>query len=383
MTTVDEAHTVPPVTDTEPEPDKPRRRRRGLWLALGGVLIAAAAAAGAWLWGSNTSTETPPATAGPAAIATVERGRISATESWDGTLDHGTPFTATSSGEGTITRLVDQGAAVERGAELFRVDERPVTLLYGRVPMFRDLGPGDTGVDVGQLETNLAELGYGGFTVDDQYTSSTAGAVRAWQADTGAAPTGTVARGDVIFVPEGGQVDELRARVGDVVEPGRAILDITGTDQVASLEADVDDRDRFEVGTAVTVVLPGGDDVAGTVSATAVVDVAPEGAGGEAGGDTETESVLQVEIAVNEAAPDEFIGASVDVVAAVDERTDVLFVPVNALLALSEGGYGLEIVDDDGTTSIVAVETGLLGGGRVEVTSPDIAEGTVVGVAGR
>ena len=385
MTTVDEAHSAPPTTDDEPGPaePRPRRRRRGLvWLALGGVLIAGAGV-GVWVWAGSASTESSPVATGPAATATVGRGTISATDSWDGTLGHGTPFTVTSSGEGTITRLAVQGAAVERGSELYRVDERPVMLLYGVVPMYRDLGPGDSGVDVGQLEANLAELGYGGFTVDDVYTLSTAGSVNAWQADIGAVQTGVVARGDVIFLPAGGQVETLRSDVGRVVEPGAAVLDIAGTDQVARLEADIDDRDRFEAGTAATVVLPGGDEVAGTVSATAVVEVAPEGADGAAGGDTGTEPVLQVEVTLNEAAPDEFIGASVDVIVAIDERTDVLFVPVNALLALSEGGYGLEIVADDGTTSIIPVETGLFGAGKVEVNSPDITEGTVVGVAGR
>lgn len=382
MTAVEDAHTAPPVTDADPELDEPRRRRRGLWLVLGAVLIAVAAAGGGWLWASDTTTETAPDASGPLVTATVERGTLTATEIFDGTLDHGTPFTVTGSAEGTITRLVGQGRTVERGAELYRVDERPVALLYGAVPMFRGLGPGDSGADVGQLEANLAELGYGGFTVDDQYTSSTAAAVRAWQADIGAVQTGTVDRGEVVFLPEGGQVDVLRARVGETVSPGRAILDITATDQVVSLEAGVDDRDRFEVGTEVIVVLPGGDEIAGTVSATAVAEVASEGAGAE-GGDTDTESVLQVEVAVNENAAEEFVGASVDVVVGVDERTGVLVVPVNALLALSEGGFGLEVVADNGTTSIVPVDTGLFADGKVEVTSADVAEGTVVGVAGR
>lgn len=179
MTAVEDAHTAPPVTDADPELDEPRRRRRGLWLVLGAVLIAVAAAGGGWLWASDTTTETAPDASGPLVTATVERGTLTATEIFDGTLDHGTPFTVTGSAEGTITRLVGQGRTVERGAELYRVDERPVALLYGAVPMFRGLGPGDSGADVGQLEANLAELGYGGFTVDDQYTSSTAAAVRA------------------------------------------------------------------------------------------------------------------------------------------------------------------------------------------------------------
>jgi peptidoglycan hydrolase-like protein with peptidoglycan-binding domain len=376
VTTVDDAHVAPPVTDAEPEPDEPRRRRRGLaWLALGGGLIGAAGA-GAWLWAGNTSTESAPAAAGPVATAVIERGAIAATETWDGTLDHGTPFTVAGGTEGTITRLADQGETVKRGDELYRINEQAVVLLYGEVPMYRDLGPGASGADVKQLERNLAELGYGGFAVDKQYSSSTAAAVRAWQGDIGAGSTGTVARGEVVFLPEGRQVDTLRADIGDVVAPGTEILDITGTDQVVSLEADVDDRDRFEIGSQVTVVLPGGNEIAGTVSVTTVVEIASEE-------DPDAEPILQAEVALNEKAPEAFVGGPADVVVAVDERSDVLLVPVNALLALSEGGYGLEVVGDDGSLSIVPVETGLFGQGRVEIKSGDVSEGTVVGVAGR
>jgi peptidoglycan hydrolase-like protein with peptidoglycan-binding domain len=387
VTRVDDPDTAPPVTDTVVEPDEPELRepgrRRLAWLGLG-VAILAAAGVGVWLWVANTSTAADPATAGLEATATVERGTISATESWDGTLQRGTPFTVKTSAQGTVTRLAGQGATVGRGAVLFRVDEQPAVLLSGVVPMYRDLRPGAAGADVEQLESNLAQLGYRGFTVDDEYTASTARAVSAWQEAIGATATGMVARGDVVFAPEGGQVDTLRTQIGDVVAPGTAVLDIAGGGQVVNLDVDVDDLDRFGVDTAVTVRLPGGDEVSGSVSA-ATVATGREGQDAMSGdGDTaDTEPIVQVEIALDDNAPNQLIGAPVEVVVAVDERTDVLLVPVNALLGLADGGYGLEVVGDDGTTSIVPVETGLFGEGKVEVTSADIAEGTVVGVAGR
>lgn len=391
MTRVDDPHTAPPVIDTTPEPGEagrgePGRRGRGLVLLGLGAAVIAAAGIGIWLWAADSSTDGAPATTGPEATATVEVGTISATESWDGTLGRGTPFTVKSSAAGTVTRLADPGTAVRGGDVLFRVDEQPVILLSGAVPMYRDLGPGDAGADVEQFETNLAALGYLGFTVDDQYTSSTGDAVRAWQGAVGATATGMVGRGAVIFAPEGGRVATLRSGVGDVVAPGTAVLDIAGTDQVVGLQVDVDDLDRFDVGTGVTVRLPGGDEVTGRVSAAMVVGagpVSPEGNSGGGGMTTEPEPVVEVEIALDGNAPDQFVGAPVDVVVPVDERTDVLVVPVNALLALAEGGYALEVVADDGTTSIVPVETGLFGDGKVEVESADIADGTVVGVAGR
>jgi multidrug efflux pump subunit AcrA (membrane-fusion protein) len=366
-------------TGAEPQADEARHRRRWLVLpALGAALIAVGA--GAWLWAGNPSGEGASAVAGPVRTATVARGTISATESWDGTLEYGAPVTVKSSAAGTITRLVDQGATLERGDELYRVNERPVILLFGAVPMYRDLAAGDSGVEVRQLETNLAKLGYRGFSVDRAYTASTAVAVRAWQRDSGAEQTGLVARREVVFVPNGGRVDALHVSVGDVVAPGAPLLDITGADQVVVVEAALEDRSRFDLDAKVTVLLPGGEEVPGRVSAMRVVKTA-SGESGQ-GGATDAESILEIEVAVNEA-PRELVGAPVEVVVGIDERADVLLVPVSALLALAEGGYGLEVVRDDGTTKIVRVDTGLFADGKVEVQGAGIAEGMVVGVAGR
>jgi peptidoglycan hydrolase-like protein with peptidoglycan-binding domain len=387
--------TLPPIAYTEAEPDVARRRRRGLiWLALGGTVVAAAGVV-AWLWMSNVSTEPAPAAAGPVATAEVTRATLTATETWDGTLGHGSPFTVAAQGGGsasesesfspssTVTRLVDQGARVERGDELFRVNEQPVTLLMGKIPMYRDLVPGDSGPDVRQLEVNLEKLGYGGLTADGVYTSSTAEAVRDWQADTGAEETGVVSRGSVVFIRERGRVDSLYVDVGDPVSPGAPVLDITGTEQVVSLEVDVDDRDLVEVDTDVTVALPDGTEIAGTVTSLNVVEPEPPAGVAEGAIAPPEDPVAEVEVTLAGRAPKEFIDGPVDVIVGVDERAGVLSVPVNALLALAEGGYGLEIVSDDGSTKLVAIDTGLFAEGRVEVTGDGITEGTVVGVAGR
>jgi hypothetical protein len=363
-----------PGQGAEPAPDRPRRRRpRWWWIGLGAVLVAAAAAGG-WTWTSNSAPAPASSGPGPVATAVVERGTITATQQWDGTLAAGTPFTVTAGAGGVITRLAEPGAAVERGDVLYRRNEQPVVLLLGPVPMYRDLAPGDTGADAEQLAANLESLGYRGFT--DQ-------AVRNWQADLGVPRTGRVSMADVVFLPEGGRVDSLHAGVGMRIAPGAPVLTITGTDQVVNVQAELADRDRLRADTEVTVVLPDGAEAAGTVATIAAADV-PAGAGeGAAGGGTEPESLLEVEIALAEPAPEELIGTTVEVVVATDRRESVLLVPVTALLALAEGGYGLEVVDEDGTSSIVTVTTGLFAAGKVEVGGPDIAAGTVVGMAGR
>ena len=59
-----------------------------------------------------------------------------------------------------------------------------------------------------------------------------------------------------------------------------------------------------------------------------------------------------------------------------ESRKGVLTVPINALLGLAEGGYGVRTADG----RIVAVTPGLFSRGVVEVTGDGIAEGTEVEV---
>jgi hypothetical protein len=56
----------------------------------------------------------------------------------------------------------------------------------------------------------------------------------------------------------------------------------------------------------------------------------------------------------------------------------VLAVPVTALVALSEGGYAVEVQGADGTTRLIAVETGLFADGTVEVTGSGLEAGMLV-----
>lgn len=58
---------------------------------------------------------------------------------------------------------------------------------------------------------------------------------------------------------------------------------------------------------------------------------------------------------------------------------NVLGVPVNALLALQGGGYGVEVVTGR-TGHLAGVTTGLYSGTLVQVTGSGITAGTVVEV---
>ena len=68
-------------------------------------------------------------------------------------------------------------------------------------------------------------------------------------------------------------------------------------------------------------------------------------------------------------------GASVSVSIVRRKAENVLAVPVNALLALAEGGYGIEV---DGTGELLPVETGLFADGQVQVTGDGLEPGMKV-----
>jgi multidrug efflux pump subunit AcrA (membrane-fusion protein) len=59
-------------------------------------------------------------------------------------------------------------------------------------------------------------------------------------------------------------------------------------------------------------------------------------------------------------------------------RENVLAVPVNALVALLEGGYAVERVAADGTTELIGVEPGIFEDGWVEVRGDGLDAGDPV-----
>nr|WP_281262207.1 peptidoglycan-binding protein [Umezawaea tangerina] len=235
------------------------------------------------------------------------------------------------------------------------------------------MAPGTTGADVAQFEQNLSALGYTGFTADDTYTEATAAAVRGWQGDLGVAKTGTVDQGRIAHAAGPVRVDGLKAAVGDRARPDTAVLTRTGTVRLVTAELDVSDERLVVRDAPVTLTLPDGKPTTGRITDSRTV-VDP--------GDGKADPVTKIAVTVT---PDDAAvlagldRASVRVGFTAAEREDVLTVPVAALLALAEGGYGVQVVED-GATRIVPVRTGMFAAGRVEVTGDGLAEGTTVGM---
>jgi multidrug efflux system membrane fusion protein len=359
-----------------------RRRRTGRAAIAVGAVIAAGAAAiaanGVGLAGvfggddasSSEQSDLPPAT------AKITKETLVDTVTRSGDLGFGDATTVAGRLTGTVTSLPATGSTVTRGKAIYKVDNKPVVLLYGKLPAYRALSSGDEGADVKQFEQNLGALGYDGFTVDDEYTSSTASAVQEWQDDLGLSETGTVELGRVFYAKGQVRVDAYKAALGDAIGPGAKVLNYTGTGQVVSVELPFDYRQLARKGAAVSVKLPDGKTVPGKISATTTVIKAAS-----SGQETDT-TVVDVSVTVND--PKVLAGldqVSLDVAFPASQRKDVLTVPVAALLALAEGGYGVQVVEGD-STRLIAVKTGLFAGGRVEISGDGVTEGATVGMPG-
>ena len=74
----------------------------------------------------------------------------------------------------TVTRMpVRVGERVRPGRVIAEVDGRPILLLSGRLPAYRDLRQGDSGPDVSQLQADLERLGYADYDPPGYFGQST------------------------------------------------------------------------------------------------------------------------------------------------------------------------------------------------------------------
>ena len=166
-----------PGPDREPEPEpgaelarlsRVNRRQRVLLV----VALAAAAASGAGLVAS-THVKSPAqraaeAGAPRASVLTAQVARRVLTDSIvtradvvAGTTQEITPTSAQGAVQLLVTGLrTAPGDTATAGRVLIEVSGRPVIALRGAVPAYRNLGPGDDGADVAELQDALRALGY-------------------------------------------------------------------------------------------------------------------------------------------------------------------------------------------------------------------------------
>ena len=156
------------------------------------VAVAVLAAGGGWLAGRSIKSPEqvaleaePP----PASLITVEveLAELTAEVITRADVGYDQPVSLSLSGAIgnresalVVTWAPERGADLTEGSPALEIAGRPVFLLAGDVPVFRDLRPQDHGPDVLQLEQALARLGHFDGEPDELWDQATGEAVRAW-----------------------------------------------------------------------------------------------------------------------------------------------------------------------------------------------------------
>ena len=296
--------------------------------------------------------------------ATAVVTNLSATVLTAGTLGYAAARPLINELAGTYTSLPRPGALLRPGRVLYRVDNQPVIELTGRVPAWRDLGPGITpGPDVRELQASLIALGYARGLLSaptGYYDLLTLYAVQRWQQARGETVTGAVTLGQVVFTPGPIRVGQLAVAPGQAAVPGQQPYQVSTTRRVVSVPMNPT-LPPVTAGSRVTIVLPSQARTPGRVTA---IRPAPAPAPGHSASATGVLSITPL----RPASTGTGTGVPVQVSLTVQSARHVLAVPVSALLALSGGGYALEVVTASGRHRLIGVRAGLFAGGLVQVS---------------
>ena len=203
------------------------------------LAVVIVAAAIGWVAGRQISSpaevasRTAPPDAAPILVPAEERV-LSTDIVTRGTARFGSPqqlslaTSALKSQPGVAAKLPAIGRELGEGDLVFTTSGRPVFLLTGEQPAFRDLGPGIEGEDVRQLEDALVRLGFNPGPVDGVYDGQTGDAVSQWYKNKGFTP----------FVASAEQLAAIRALETD---GNSSQIDVIGArDAVVTEEAALD-----------------------------------------------------------------------------------------------------------------------------------------------
>ena len=388
--------------------DAAQPRWRSRRVRIGGAVVAVVVVAGIIVLVSGGGSSSP-AVSATGHSSTVTRRNLVSRQSVDGTLGYANPITISAAGgasstsssaatsaagggaaggsssssgstSSTITSIAPEGSVVTLGQTLFAINGEPTVLLFGSTPMYRQLSTSSTaGPDILQLEYDLKALGYNPGTVDDTYTSATASAVQAWETNLGrSSPDGVVALGEVVFEQGPVRIGAHVVEVGETVASGGAVMNITGTAHVVTVNLDATQQSLVKPFGEALITFPDGSSATAVIASVGKVATSTSSSTGTAGAATAAATIPVTIVFPAGAKVPDLDQAPVTVGITSEARSNVLAVPVTALLALAEGGYGVEVVQPSGATTIVAVQVGVYADSYVEVSGNGISEGTRV-----
>ena len=366
--------------------------------------------------GSGSGGAKPVASSGP--TTTIARRDLVQTDDQQGTLGYSGGATVYSQLGGVVTWLPQAGEVVRPNQRLFSLDLTPVILMDGGVPASRTLARGVTnGADVRQLKSDLVALGYdpeGQITIDEHFDAATTAAVKRWEAAHGLPEDGQVQLGRIVFLRGAQRVASVPASLGQALpgtpasgsssaggssssSPGAsagssaggtasAVFTTTSNHQVVTVQLETSKQTEAVAGEHVEVTLPSGAVAQGTISRVGRVaqtssqsasSNGPSNGGNSTGGAAAApQATVPVTIQLRGAnglgALDQ---APVTVAFALASRHNVLAIPVSALLATAGGGYAIDVVNANHTTTRLPVTAGAFAGGYVEVSGAGITAG--------
>ena len=368
---------TPASTGGSPEaPARPRWRRRGL---LGGGVAVVVAGGGVVLavTGMSGDDGEPAARAGDGtSLAAVQEGPLSSQVSQSGTLSYsagadGAPYAVVNRAQGTYTWVPAAGTRVDCGDTLYKVGEKPVILVCGSTPAYRDLAGGDDGKDVRALNKTLVNEGYADKSELDpdsgHFGWATAAALEKLQDKRGADVTGRLDLGQAVFLPGPLRIGKVTAKNGTSASPGRTVMQASSNRHEVTVKLDAAQQSEGKKGDDAQITLPDNRTTPGVVSRVGTVVTTSSKNGSDSGSAT-------IPVYVTLKHPKDagtLEQAPVQVQITTDGIDHALIVPVTALIGRAGGGYAVEAAaGTDGRTRIVPVTLGLFddANGRVQVS---------------
>jgi hypothetical protein len=324
----------------------------------------------------------------PVSTATVVRITLADSVLMAGTLGYAATDPLINGLTGTYTQLPSVGTVISAGQVLYRVDNLPVVLMTGGTPAWRPFAAGMTdGPDVAELQSTLIGLGdaAGLFsTASDHFDWRTVDAIERWQRAEGQPATGQIPLGQVVFLPTAVLVGAENVEIGRGAALGDLPYQVTTTARTVTVPLDPTNAPPVSVGEPVAITLPSNSTTPGTITAIGQVPPTLSSSSSSSQGGSSSAATPSEQLTVTPSDPSATstaIGVAVQVSLTTEEAANVLAVPISALLALSGGGYGVEIVEPSGAHRLVGVTTGLFSNTLVEVRGSGVEAGTKVVVA--
>jgi hypothetical protein len=362
-----------------PQPGGARRGSRRRWVAVMlAVVLVVAGVVGAALAGVFRSPGSPGGAASSyrTSVAVVTRRTLVSQTTLNATLQYAGSYTVAGKGSGTLTWLPPAGRVIRQGGVLWRIDNAvPVILLYGKVPAWRTLAEKMTGQDVAQLNHDLVALGYASSAYVaalgwDYFGWDTKYALQQLQDAVGmttAAGTasGSLALGQVVFEPSPLRVTALTGSLGDPATG--SIFTATGARRVVVISLDASEQGEVRAGDTVSVTLPDGATTPGVIWSV-----------GKVATGTGSSAKVTVDVRLRHpGAARRWDQAPVTVTITTGRVSNVLVVPVAALLAQPSGGYAVEVAGVGGRRRLVTVSTGVFddAAGLVQVSGAGLHAG--------